>query len=229
MYLVPNLPKEEEEKRLDFSERNYTCLESLICMHYIGQNIAVVDFATPSSYILALNNFIAFQGHSGRLMDNLKRTIVLFLPNQAESLILGLKDLYQKRNEIIHGKKLPFIIEDQLLLVAEIKGSEENRGAWTGSMLWKEYESDMIFISDFYKESVIGISKCYNNILYNLKKPIFEIINNHNIVIEFPESSDSTSISGNTINETQTIIKNNEDHGISGYKGYTSISGYGAK
>ena len=87
----------------------------------------------------------------------------------------------------------------------------------------------MIFISDFYKESVIGISKCYNNILYNLKKPIFEIINNHNIVIEFPESSDSTSISGNTINETQTIIKNNEDHGISGYKGYTSISGYGAK
>src|SRR5258706_1391251 len=61
MIVVPNLPELEQEKRTNFSEYLYTCIESFICMKHICESDITVNLSEASQYISVLNSFIAFQ------------------------------------------------------------------------------------------------------------------------------------------------------------------------
>ncbi|HTB05764.1 MAG TPA: hypothetical protein VK806_02340 [Bacteroidia bacterium] len=215
MLKVDNLPGEESNKRISFSEYNYTCIESIICMKQISDNLVEVDFAVPSSYISALNNFLAFQANAGRVRDNIKKMLELYLAEKVAEIMNLLEDLYQKRNTIIHGKKLPFRVEEQLMLIPKVKGKGEDDFGWNSSMSWQDDNSELIFVYDFYKESLEEIASLYNRILYNLAEPINEIIKVYNISLRFPDEQNAATHPSASNNESGT-----NGGGFSGYSGY---------
>ena len=91
--------------------------------------------------------------------------------------MLQLEDLYQQRNQVLHGKKLPIRIEENLVLIASPMGKEERAEKWNSNMNWSQFqETNFYFISDYLKSTVNEISKTYNNIVGNLMTPILNIV-----------------------------------------------------
>src|SRR5574343_114459 len=107
MISCSGLSNDEQNKRTNFAEHLYTCMESLVCMNSICNSIETVDTSKPNEYLDMLNKFIAFQAHAGRIRDNNGYLLRIYLPSgRAEELFARLEDAYQRRNNVLHSKKL---------------------------------------------------------------------------------------------------------------------------
>jgi hypothetical protein len=217
MIEVYNLPKEKQKDRLKFSEHLYTCLESLVCMDSICKDEYKVDLTYPIEYVKMLNAFLAFQAHAGRIKDNIERLLpIYFSDGKSSELLDRLKDTYNQRNNVIHGKKIPCHIEDALVLIAPPEGQELNSRKWNDKMFWSDInQDDLIFLTDYLKESLFDICKIVNDILANLLEPINSLIKKYGINLSLPENYpvNNISASGNT------------SIGISGFNGSSGFGG----
>lgn len=186
MIAVNNLPENEQKQRTNFSEYLYTCLQSFICMNSICNSRLEVNLKNPTEYLSMLNQFMAFQAHAGRIRDNTTELLtVYFNKKTVAELMVNLNDTYQKRNNVLHGKKLPYRIEDSLVLIAPVKGESENSKDWDSGMNWSQFGSeDLVFLGDYLKSTLHEISKTFNIIIANLIKPIGDIVKKYDIKIE---------------------------------------------
>ena len=227
MIKLNSLTEDENSKRIKFAENFYTCMESVICMNYIAEEIKAVEIQKPNEYIILLNSFMAFQAHAGRVRDNTYALLSICLTKErTDELITQLEDVYQQRNEVLHGKKLPVRIEDSLVLIAPPKGKEETLlpnetlknklnitlEKWHSKLNWSDFEyDDSVFINDYLKSTINQVSKAYNNIVANLIKPIKEIVKLNNIDIDEalrnkPESQGIIGAQGPISGGTKTIL-----------------------
>ncbi len=183
---VKGLSESEKTKREKFAEHFYTCMESIICMNGLAEECNTVDIKKPSEYINLLNSFMSFQAHAGRVRDNAIKLLGLHFNNErVNELIPQLEDLYQQRNQVLHGKKLPLRIEDSLVLIATPMGKEDRPEKWNSDMNWSEFhESNFEFISEYLKSTVIQISQAYNNLVGNLIEPILAIVKEKGINLD---------------------------------------------
>lgn len=186
MINVNELSKDENTIREKFAEHFYTCMESIICMHYISDESTSTNKDNPNEYLNLLNSFMAFQAHAGRVRDNSSKLLSLhFTHDRVNELIHQLEDIYQQRNQVLHGKKLPVKIVDSLVLIASPMGKEDRPEKWNTDMNWSEFdETNFTFISEFLKTTVTDISNSYNNLVGNLITPILEIVKEKKINID---------------------------------------------
>lgn len=186
MIVINQLPDDKQKARTNFAEYLYTCIESFVCMNSICKSIHEVNLENPEEYLTMLNNFISFQAHSGRIHDNTNRLLTIYLPaSKAKELINRLEDTYQKRNTVLHGKKLPYRIIDSLVLIAPIKGADESAIGWHSSMNWADFsESNLVFFTDYLNQTLLELCSVFNDIISNLIDPIKKIIFEHKINIE---------------------------------------------
>ena len=186
MVKVEGLSSDENTEREKFAEHFYTCMESVICMQNISNECTSINLANPTEYLILLNSFMAFQAHAGRVRDNAIKLLSLHLPSdRVNELMPQLEDLYQKRNQVLHGKKLPIRIEDSLVLIASPMGKEDRPEKWNSDMNWSEInESNFNFISYFLKSTVAEISNAYNNLVGNLISPILSIVKEKGINLD---------------------------------------------
>lgn len=208
MINVDGLSNTEIKDRINFSEYFYTCMESIICMNVIATECTTVDINAPKEYINLLNGFMSFQAHAGRVRDNALKLLRLhFTHERVQELMSQLEDVYQQRNQVLHGKKLPIRIEESLVLIAPPMGQEEGPEKWNSSMNWSEFlESNFTFISEYLESTVAQISQAYNNLAGNLIEPILKIVREKGINLD------------NEVNEVTTPV------GISGFQGPISSS-----
>ncbi len=178
MIHVDGLTNDENTKREKFAEHFYTCMESIICMNSISDECTTTNLANPPEYLNLLNSFMAFQAHAGRVRDNAIKLLTLFYTNdRVNELMSQLEDLYQQRNQVLHGKKLPVRIEDSLVLIASPMGKEDRPEKWNSDMNWSEFdESNFKFIKEFLESTVTEISNAYNNLVGNLITPILNLV-----------------------------------------------------
>ena len=186
MIPVDSLSVAEQEKRINFSEFLYTCIESFVCMFEISRENIRINLTNPPEYLTMLNKFIAFQGHAGRIKDNTEDLLLIyFREERVKELMTRLNDTYQQRNTILHGKKLPLSIEDSMVLIATPKGEEESIKEWHSQMNWQNFDSEqMIFLEDYLRNSLEQISQTFNDILSNLEEPIYQIVKDFSIEID---------------------------------------------
>jgi hypothetical protein len=192
---INNLPTELQNSRKNFSEYLYTCIESFVCLEEICQSNFSVDFEKPAEYLKVLNQFISFQAHSGRIHDNLSRLLYIYLNDRdAERLIARLYDTYQKRNNVLHGKKLPCRIEDSLVMIVKLDDSK-TEGGWTSDLNWNEYNpKEVVILSDYLKDTLNEICLVFNDIINNLIEPINKLIKEYRIVIERENDSENPAV-----------------------------------
>lgn len=208
MINVIGLTAEENTRREKFAEHFYTCMESMICMNYIAEEYTITDLTNPSEYLNLLNSFMAFQAHAGRVRDNSNELLGLHFTNdRVNELMPQLEDLYQQRNQVLHGKKLPVRIEESLVLIAPPMGKEDRPEKWNSKMNWTEFpESNFEFISEYLKSTVTEISNAYNNMVGNLITPILDIVKTNGIKLD------------------EIITKSPTSNGLSGFQGPISAS-----
>lgn len=176
------LSEKDQNDRVVFSESLYTCIESLVCMSAICKSLEQVDKNKPDEYLDMLNKFIAFQGHAGRIRDNTSDLLRVYLSfGKTQELMDRLEDIYQKRNNVLHSKKLPFKIVDSLVLITPVKGADESANGWHSSMNWADInEGDLVILSDYLNETLTSLCSTFNGILNNLVEPIKKLVASKN-------------------------------------------------
>jgi len=186
MINVDGLTGDEKRSREKFAEHFYTCMESIICMNSLAEDCNTVDIKKPNEYINLLNSFMSFQAHAGRVRDNaIKLLNLYFNQERVNELITQLEDVYQQRNQVLHGKKLPVRIDESLVLIAPPMGKEDRPEKWNSGMSWSDFHYlDFDFIKDYLKLTVDQVSTAYNNLLGNLIGPILDVVKDKNINLD---------------------------------------------
>jgi len=180
---LPHLTPDQSNERIVFAERHYTVLESIICMkELLQENYIVNDIST---YLNVLNKFICFYAHAGRIRDNMEKLITkTFGTDKSNLMMQRLEDIYQQRNNALHGKKVPIRIIDTMLIMPFLKGNEEAGNNWHSDLTWAELKNlDENFLNDTLKTlfELVGIE--VNSLLSNLIEPIKAIVIEQNIVL----------------------------------------------
>ncbi|MDP8237863.1 MAG: hypothetical protein P9X24_02125 [Candidatus Hatepunaea meridiana] len=143
--------------REEIAQYSYTIFESVVCLYRIKFSNTKIE--TIEEYIEANNNFILFQTHCGRIRDCVgKLGTILGLKDLSNSL----NDFYQMRNNVLHGKKIPFAFIDNFFALPHIEGENPNVDLWKDKLKWSEVsEKDLEFIDDIYEN-------LYNTMLSSL-------------------------------------------------------------
>lgn len=123
-----------DEKRQKFSEHTYTVLESSYFLHkIIDSKIFENEITTFQNYFEFNNAFISFFTHLGRCNDNLLEASIALGITQSEvdKIRERLREIYVARNIIIHGKKIPFTVDEMgLIKIPIINTSDEKSAGW---------------------------------------------------------------------------------------------------
>jgi len=201
---IPNISNSLSELRIKFSEMNYTIFESIVCMKRIhDRHKTVIQVHHLNDSIDLLNDFIAFMAHVGRARDN-ALNICLLLFGKNETVSTQLVEWYEQRNSVLHGKKLPFTIEDGLYQIARPKGAEQ-RNDYYNNQTWTEANNFTFeFIADFIAQNFEKMTCVINKIMHNWFANIEQRMSGEGLRLASPPSSltindnISTEISGSS-------------------------------
>lgn len=180
--LIENYP--DNDKRQKFWERCYTVLESAylsFCM--IESGVFATSIQSFEQYEEFNKSYISFFAHIGRINDNIIKASNILGMNKEYSGVLEqrLKEFYQARHIVIHGKTVP-VFQDELGLVQvpHFYTNPETAYGWTdehsswleGQQIEKEYVAESCERLFF---SLIGIinnafAKFYETIVSELKR-----------------------------------------------------------
>lgn len=149
-----------DDVRKYVAQHSYTILESLVCLFRISQKDSKIK--TMDDYLDANNDFLLFQTHCGRIRDCVHK---IGIKLKLERLVDILEDFYKRRNQVLHGKKLPFAIIEDMFVLPNVEGSEFNPNYWKDELLWEDVNKDeMEFVKDVYDILFNEMINCLNSI-----------------------------------------------------------------
>jgi phosphatidylserine/phosphatidylglycerophosphate/cardiolipin synthase-like enzyme len=206
-----------DKARTDFAEHHYTILESIYLMSHIQKLEELNTVKSFADYTRVLNNLMLYQTYAGRIRDNIRDCfLALNLPEQANDACSRLEEFYSHRHAFVHGKKLPFRIDDaNIFHIAKPKSkSTDTSGAGKG-FLWSEITIEEMKAADEYlEESIIELKAIMNNLLEVLLQNVKQIIEQNKLVLFDPPVQDKiikTTLSGSNI--TVIYTENNSSAG----------------
>ena len=154
-------------------------------MYEISITNRQINTSTPSGYIRFLNDFLAFQANAGRVKDNFEKLLHIYLNKKSENEISrSLNSIYQERNNVIHGRKVPYSLFENLVLIAPPEGEKNDDKKWNDKMSWNQFDKkDLVFLVDYLSETLHEICIISNDILGQILGPIRGLIKQYNIII----------------------------------------------
>ena len=148
---IPNYP--DEAKRVNFAEHSYTVLESSFIIHKILESkVFEKRIESFDDYLHFNNSFISFFAHLGRMHDTIKKASYC-LKYENANFINSIHHLYEARSIVIHGKKIPLILDDlglpkiPIIKTILINGDswDDKTSSWNhSSILDTEYVQDSV-------------------------------------------------------------------------------------
>lgn len=231
---IPGYPF--DEKRQKFSELTYTVLESSYMLYKIIESgIFQKEVNSFQTYFEFNNSFISFFAHLGRCNDNLLNaaTALEITKGEIENIAESLRKIYVARNIIIHGKKIPFSVDEMgLIKIPIISTTDEKSSGWNDKIskwadapkMKNEYAADTC--EDFLKHLLKVINNTFALFYEVISKELKE--GNWNIKFEFNNFEKKKSIynitaSGSSVSSQDKfdILKAQEylkgRHGSSGF------------
>lgn len=165
---------ERNKKRIKFSQHSYTVLQSVILLKRLVEKYENTNKSIKKiGDLLDLQDLlILFFGHVGRIFDNLNQCELCLITNHSKDCTSSLRIIYHKRHLIIHGKALPFIFEENGVILIPILGVDSlDRGGWNHKdNFWEDIET---FKSETVEITIRGI---YTELLQKLNQ-IFGVFN----------------------------------------------------
>ncbi len=157
-----------DRTRRDLAQHSYTILESLVSIYRIKmQNLPIISL---EDYLNENDRFILFQTQCGRIYDCVHKIgNILHLPTLEEHLV----SFYKTRNQVLHGKKLPFTIIEGMFTLPRIMKDESENEKWHDKLLWNELNQGALeFVFDvyneLYNEMVKQLNAVYTKIISSL-------------------------------------------------------------
>ncbi len=156
-----------EDKRTNFAEHSYTVLESSFIINKILESkIFEKNISNFSDYLDFNTSFISFFAHLGRMHDTIiKASNILIIDKKFEDSI---KHFYEARNILIHGKKIPLVLDELgLPKIPIIKTALINGNSWDDKThLWSDAENmDKEYVQDkattFFNDLLLLINNQY--------------------------------------------------------------------
>jgi hypothetical protein len=172
---VTGLSDPEKERREKFSQFHYTCLESVIGMYEIIHSAKYNQYYEIRDYICQNNDFIAFMAHMGRIRDNVKKMGKLFGIRDLDS---GLEEYWKARCIVLHGIKVPFMLKEQAVFIANLGETDTENTAWDDRRMkvWsKFYKGDYREIAEYLTETYDEVTRILNSCLDKILPRIEEI------------------------------------------------------
>jgi hypothetical protein len=207
--------------RKDIAQHSYTIYESLVCLFRIAN--ASNEIKSIDDYLDENNNFLLFQTHCGRIRDCVHKIgIKLKLGNLEENLI----DFYKCRNHVLHGKKIPFTIIEEMFVLPIVEGKEFNENYWKDDLLWEEVQkTEKEFVKDIYSElfdkMIFCLNSIYSKVLSKIKNSpeynsTIEMMNNYkpndNMYKTEAYLTDNHFMSERILNSASGSISNIQSH-----------------
>lgn len=169
---IAKLPNYDQYKRQNFAENSYTILESFYILNNILESKIFTDnINTLEKYIDFIKSYVTFFAYIGRIHDVSKKASNI-LKYDNSSFLSKIHKFYETRNVIIHGKKIPLLIDDLgLIKTPEIFNSYSKGITWNdNSKNWDEISS---MVTYYVEDNVAFI---FNELL--------EIVNNEYAVFK---------------------------------------------
>jgi hypothetical protein len=151
------------------AQHSYTIFESLVCLFRITQKETNVN--TLDEYLNANNDFILFQTHCGRIRDCVHKIGTELKLDKLEN---NLENFYKIRNQVLHGKKLPFTFIEEMFVLPKVSGKNINPDYWDDNLLWEDINpKEMEIVDEIYKnlysEMIACLNSVYSKILTEIK------------------------------------------------------------
>jgi hypothetical protein len=127
--LLPHYP--DEKKRESFAEHSYTTFEScFMIQELLSSRIFTADIPCIQAYIQFNQSFILFFAYLGRIHDMVLKA-ARDLGHLDGSFEKAIKVFYEARNIVLHGKKVPIMLDNDGYLVMPILQTRYAKGnAW---------------------------------------------------------------------------------------------------
>jgi hypothetical protein len=186
---IPDYPFEEKRQR--FSEHTYTVLESSYILYKINDNkIFEKEINSFQDYFEFNNAFISFFAHIGRCNDNLLEASIALGMSEGEvkKVRERLREIYVARNIIIHGKKIPFSLDEMgLIKIPMINTTDEKSAGWNDKISkWADAPSmKNKYAADTCEDFLNSLLKIVNNTFALFYEKITEELNQGNQKIKF--------------------------------------------
>lgn len=174
----------ENKDREFFSQFHYTALESFISINETLNEIKEfrVDSNNKVKSLLKLfNSFLLFWALVGRFNDNIKK----IQDNLKKiNLIIDLDDFYQTRNQILHDRKIPYLIIDKEIMIPKVQVSNQSDKDWNEWSSWFDMNPERyVTLTEFLDTSYLELLKTYNSILSKILDRIKDICTKKNILL----------------------------------------------
>jgi hypothetical protein len=191
------IPKQIQEIRIQFAEHHYTILESLCCLRRINDMLknAVGSF---EDYMDMQNYLAAIGTHLGRIHDNSESCFVILKYNVKDSSVYmeRIKEFYYKRHIFVHGKKIPFQIDELgLYLIPELRRAKGSLEGWDRDMSWEDANgSTYNYLFDFLETQLKDLYIIINDFMGSWYNKVQLLIKENNLVMDSPpEKSEGRS------------------------------------
>ncbi len=168
--------EENIKKQSKFSQFHYTCLESLIGMKTIVDQINKIEINSLSVYIDVNNLFLAYQAHAGRIRDAIENMCILLRIGDkgTAEIVKKIEDEWRQRHVILHGPKIPYMIIYDRIAVPSIQGNEIDIDKWNDKMLWHQVDPEKFkFLEDYLDETlkqlIVKVRACLSSFLEIIK------------------------------------------------------------
>ncbi len=209
---LPNDPY--EEKRTKFAENSYTVLESSFFIYrMIETNVFMYGIDNFDAYMNFSNSFISFFAYLGRIHDTVIKASEAIEDDKEDHKKFkeAIHHFYEVRNVVLHGKKVPLILDSlQFPKMPIIYTSLVNGNSWHDNYsIWDD--------ADQIKHSYVGenVSSLFDELMHlinnryaALKGIIWKKLKAHDTQLTFshdgptfPDTSGQTFIvSGSSLN-----------------------------
>lgn len=173
--------------RKKFGEHHYTVLESAFFMYRLTQDEVKMETIKKFEDYRRLNNsLIAFYAYAGRMVDNLTSCfhIMGLPPEDKNKCIDSIIALYNARNNYLHGKKIPFVLNKMggfSMSDISYKGKRYNQKLWEKHQKGKQtpiplsmkeaLEKSLPLVDDLLEELYVLVSTFRREHKINLDSP----------------------------------------------------------
>jgi hypothetical protein len=200
-----NILEKLDQQRIDFAQHHYTVLESIFLMSKIQKMEELNTVKNFEDYTRVLNNLMCYQAYAGRVRDNIEKCfIALGFSDLANNACKKLEQFYMHRHVFVHGKKIPFRIDDDNVFhIARPKSRTTDPSGAGKGFLWEEITLDEMKAADEYlEESLEQLMTIVNGLLEELLQLVKTIIEKNKLSLLSPPTNKlpvKTSISSSNI------------------------------
>lgn len=212
------IPKQLNSRRKRIYQAHYSLARSVKKLHDIKEKLFEIS-VNKSPELSGEEQFdllFHFMARIGHVRDMIK--VIDSALNMNDGGVKNLKELYGKRNHVLHGPQIPFKFEDGEIYIPKIGGSVSERDEWDDKKDWDEVDPDkFVSINNFCEQVFDECIKIVNNVHEKIKQRMFNNFEKYELIrVEIEKNNNPYTLNSAVAQKSATNLSHSFDNSISG-------------